>query len=79
MANAGACFRQHGRKCGLDISICNFCVVRGSSHQDANSPVENSLQSRHWLRWLVKHPKPPEVLSRESKQHGQENLEGRVE
>lgn len=79
MANAGAYFRQHGQKCGLGISIFNFCVVRGSSHQDANSPVENSLQFRHWLRWLVKHPKPPEELSRESKQHGQENLEGRVE
>lgn len=79
MANAGACFCQHGQKCGLDISICNFFVVRGSSHQDANSPAGNSLQSRHWLRWLVKHPKPPEVLSRESKQDGQENLEGRVE
>lgn len=79
MANAGACFCQHGLKCGPDISICNFCVVRGSSHQDANSPVESSSQSRHWLRWLVKHPKPPGALSRESKQHGQENLEGRVE
>lgn len=68
----------------IDLYFVRVCVyvyvcVRGSSHQDANSPVENSLQSRHWLRWLVKHPKPPEVLSRESKQHGQENLEVRVE